>query len=166
VTRALSLSAALVLTLLPGVAAAQPRYIDGVFVHPGTQPIELLVFADRTYSGQLRFSNGAMDDVPVVDTVQRVLCSLPNWKPVGVWLSTLAIFRNEYSERRQLRYAARPISIYAMELRISDMEKRDTIDRLLKNVRATPDNPGLLFITMEAAGITRDYIVQLGNGER
>lgn len=158
-TRALligMLSAGWVLT-----AIAQPRYVDGVFVHANSAPIELLTFADRTSIGQLRMSSGSFEDVPVVESVNRVLCSLPNWQPAAVWVSTKRIFRDEYAERRHLPFAVRRLNIYAIELRVADAESPESVSRLMAAVRASEENPALLFITMASGHITRDYIVQL-----
>lgn len=142
-------------------AAGQGRYIDGVFIHAGEGPIELLTFADRTSSGQLRISAGSFEDVPVVPSVWRVLCSLPNWAPTAVWLSTKAIFRDELAERRRLPFAVRRLNIYALELRIADMESAESVSRLVRGVKATEADPAFLFVTMASSGITRDYVVQL-----
>lgn len=142
-------------------ASAQARYIDGVFIHAGGEPIELLTFAERTSSGQLRLSSGSWEDVPIVESVRRVLCSLPNWKPSAVWLSTRRIFRDEYAERRALPFAVRQLSIYAIELRVADMESAESVGRFVRHVGATDDDPALLLVTMSSMGMTRDYVVQL-----
>lgn len=142
-------------------SAAQSRYIDGVFIHAGAEPIELLTFADRISSGQLRLSSGSFEDVPIVSSVSRILCSLPTWTPAAVWLSTKRIFRDEYAERRRLPYAVRRLNIYAIELRIADVESPESASRLTRSVGATDEDPAFLFVTMSSSGITRDYIVQL-----
>ncbi len=142
-------------------ASAQTRTIDGVFIHSGSAPIELLTFADRSSAGQLRLSFGSFEDVPIVESVARVLCSLPNWKPSGVWASTKRIFRDEYAERRQLPFAVRQRSIYAIELRLSDVESPESVNRLIQAVNADADDPALLFVTMSSGYVTRDYVVQL-----
>lgn len=152
---------AVVLVAWAATSAAQSRYIDGVFIHAGGEPIELLTFADRTSSGQLRLSSGSWEDVPIVESVRRVLCSLPNWKPSAVWLSTKRIFRDEYAERRVLPFAVRQLNIYAVELRVADMETPESASRFVRAVGATDDDPALLVVTMSSMGMTRDYVVQL-----
>jgi hypothetical protein len=142
---------------------AQPRYIDGVFVHSGQAPIELLAFADGVTSGQLRLSTGSFEDVPAVDRVHRILCSLPLWKPALVWASTRAIFTNEYVERRQLRYAVRQVNIYAMELRVAEVETPELAARLARDLGATDDNPAYLFVRLTNGSVAREYMVQLGS---
>ncbi len=158
-----TLVAALISAALPRTAGGQPRYVDGVFVHPGTEPIELLAFADRLSTGQLRLSTGSFEDVPAVERVNRVLCSLPNWRPVLVWASTKDIFRNEYAERRQLAFAVRHINIYALELRIADIESLEGAARVVRDVGGTDGNPAFVFVTMETSGggVRREYVIQL-----
>jgi hypothetical protein len=153
--------AALLSAVLPRPVAGQPRYVDGVFVHTGNEPIELLAFADRVSTGQLRLSD-SFEDVPIVERVNRVLCSLPNWKPVLVWASTKDIFRNEYAERRQLPFAVRQINIYALELRIAEVETPERAARVARDVGGTEDKPAFVFVTMQTGGgVTRDYMIQL-----
>lgn len=141
--------------------AAQPRYIDGVFVHGGKEPIELLAFAERSSTGQLRLAAATFEDVPAVTHVYRVLCSLPNWKPVMVWVSSRAIFRNEYAERRQLRFGGRQLNVYAAELRIAEVEQPERAARLVRSVGGTKDNPAYLFVTLDNGSVSREYMVEL-----
>lgn len=155
--------AALLSATLARPARAQRRHVDGVFVHAGAEPIELLAFADRLSTGQLRLSTASFEDVPAVERVNRVLCSLPNWTPVQVWASSKDIFRNEYAERRRLAFAVRQINIYALELRIADIETPEGAARVVRDVGGTDDNPAFVFVTMQTSGggVTRDYMIAL-----
>jgi hypothetical protein len=65
--------------------------------------------------------------VPTLSRIDRVLCSEPLWKPTGVWASTMAAFEDDRAERRQLRFGARQLNIYAMELRIPDVESVEAV---------------------------------------
>jgi hypothetical protein len=158
----------LVIALFVAAAAvalgAQRRYVDGVFIHANGEPIELLTYADRIASGQLRLSAGSFEDVPVVPAVHRILCSLPNWRPVTVWATTRAIFRDELAERRQLPFGIRKLNVYAVEMRVAAVEEPAGVLRLLEGLGATEEDPGLLLITLESGGVTRDYVVALGQG--
>jgi hypothetical protein len=149
------------LVLLPRAVAAQSRYVNGVFVHNGERPIELLAYAERGYSGQLRLIAASFDDVPTLSRIDRVLCSEPLWKLTGVWASTMAAFEDDRAERRQLRFGARQLNIYAMELRIPDVENVEAVTGLARRVRATTANPLLLFVTMRADDTLREYLIQL-----
>ena len=147
-----------------GALTSQPRYIDGVFVHSGEAPFELLAFAEHSSTGQLRLASASFDDVPAVERVYRVLCSLPGWTPAAVWASTRAIFRNEYAERRQLSFAVRRISVYTVELRVADVETPEGAARLIRAIRGTADNPAYLFVTLHNSGVTREYMIELIQG--
>jgi hypothetical protein len=147
--------------LLPWVIAAQARYADGVFVHDCERPIELLAYAERGSAGQLRLIAASFDDVPTLSRIHRVLCSEPFWKPTGVWASTMAAFEDDRAERRQLRFGTRQLNIYAMELKIPDVESLEGVARLAQQVRAAAANPLLVFVTMRSDRTLREYVIQL-----
>ena len=148
---------------LPMTAAAvrAQRYIDGVFVHGGSGPIELLAYATPLASGRMELAQASFDDVPVVKEVRGVLCSIPSWKPVRVWVASRAVFRNERAERRQLRFQVRQINIYASELRVPDLEHQAGIARLASQVHAALYNPPFMFVTMTSELLVREYLIQL-----
>ena len=148
------------------LAAAQADLIKGVFAGTPSGPVELIAYADRTSTGLLRMSYGSFEDVPAFNSVSRVLCNLPNWRPELVWLSTRRVFKDEYAERRILPFAVRPLNISALELRVSDMEDPGRVKKLLGYVRASADNPAYLFITLSFSGVTRDYMAELLNPEQ
>ena len=149
------------LASLPIVAAVQPRYIDGVFVHSGRAPIELLSYATWAGSGVLRLTHGSFDDIPEVEQVQAVLCSLPTWKPARVWVATRGIFRTHSAERRTLRFGVRQRNIYALELHIPDLETPEKVAERITAIRATDDDPAFLFVTMQSEAMIREYPVLL-----
>jgi hypothetical protein len=103
--------------------------------------------------------------VPTLSRIDRVLCSEPLWKPTGVWASTMAAFEDDRAERRQLRFGARQLNIYAMELRIPDVENVEAVMGLARRVRATTANPLLLFVTMRADDTLREYLIQLATSD-
>jgi hypothetical protein len=154
------LVAAAALLMLGSTASAQD-YIHGVFVGTPEGPVELIAYADSIPNGQLRLVRGSWEDVPTVDTVQRILCSLPNWKPVSVWMSSEAIFRDEYAERRQLAWAQRMLNVYTMEIRVKDLENPTRVSDLIRQVKATDDTPAYAFVMVHANGTGRYYPVRL-----
>jgi hypothetical protein len=151
---------ALPLSMAAATVPAQ-RYIDGVFVHGGTDPIELLAYAIPLASGRMELARASFDDVPAVKEVRGVLCSIPSWKPVRVWVASMAAFHDERAERRQLRFQVRQINIYASELKVPDLEHPAGVARLATQVRATPANPLFMFVTMTTERVVREYLVQL-----
>jgi hypothetical protein len=157
----------LALAALVGLCAAPDaqvvRYVDGLFIQSGAggAPIELIAWAESTSRGQLRMSRGTLEDAPAVNTIARVMCSIPLWQPVGAFVASEALFRDERAERRQLAFATRKLNIYAVEMRVADLEKRETIDSLLRNVRASQDAPGYAFIVLSGGDYQRFYPIRL-----
>lgn len=146
----------------PAVAlVAQSGYVTGVFVNTARGPVELIAYADRIGNGQLRMSFGTFEDVPAIASPSRLLCNLPNWKPVLVWLSTRRIFKDEFAERRTIPFAGRPLNIAALELRIAEMEDAARLQKLLAAVGASESNPGYLFVTLNNGSISREYMIEL-----
>lgn len=141
--------------------AAQSGYVNGVFVNTARGPIELIAYADRIGNGQLRMSFGTFEDVPAIASPSRLLCNLPNWKPVLVWLSTRRIFKDEYAERRNVPFAVRQLNIAALELRVADMEDPARVQKLLGDVRVSESNPAYLFVTLNNGSISREYMIEL-----
>jgi hypothetical protein len=139
----------------------QSGYTPGIFVGTPRGPVELIAYADRINNGQLRMSYGTFEDVPAIESLQRLLCNLPSWKPVLVWLSTRRIFRDEYAERRELRYAVRPLNLIALEVRVAAIEDPAGLRQLVTSVGASGDDPAYLFVTMTNGSVTREYIVEL-----
>ena len=155
------LLAAMPLSMATATVHAQ-RYIDGVFVHDGGDPIELLAYATPLASGRMELAQASFDDVPVLSQVRGVLCSIPNWKPVRVWAGSQAVFHDDRAARRELRFRVRQLNIYALDLRVPDVDQPAGVTRLASQVRAAPDNPLFLFVTMTSDRVVRrEYMVQL-----
>ena len=155
------LLAAMPLSMATATVHAQ-RYIDGVFVHDGGDPIELLAYATPLASGRMELAQASFDDVPVLTQVRGVLCSIPNWKPVRVWAGSKMVFRDDRATRRELRFQVRQLNIYALDLRVPDVDQPAGVARLFSQVRAAPDNPLFLFVTMTSDRVVRrEYMVQL-----
>jgi hypothetical protein len=143
------------------------RYQDGVFVAPrGGAPIQLVAYAEARSTGRLNMQRGTLDDAPLVHELVSVLTSMPNWRPQSVTISTEEIFRDERAERRSLVFAVTKLNVYALGLRIADLEQREKIESLLKAVRASYDNPGYAFIGMVSDGYVRYYPMRLTPMER
>jgi hypothetical protein len=154
---------AIVVTTAALAALAQGQgYIEGVFVGTPNGPVELMVYAEQIRNGQMRLSGGGVfEDVPEVDTVQQVLCSLPNWKPVSVWVASSKIFRDEYAERRTLAIAGRALNVATLVIRVRDLEDRKNVERLIRSVRATGDEVPYAFVHLTSGGVERHYMVRL-----
>ena len=52
-------------------------------------------------------------------------------------------------------------------LRASDLERRDTVERILKSVKASVDSPAYAFVVLSMDGVAaRYYPIRLTPGER
>jgi hypothetical protein len=143
------------------------RYIDGLFVAPrGGAPIELIAYAEELSIGTLRMQYGTLEDAPLVHEVVSVLATIPNWRPRSVIIASAAVFRDHRAERRSIVFAVNKLNVYALGLRISDLEERSKVESLLRAVRASYDNPGYAFIGMESDGYVRYYPMRLTPHEK
>jgi hypothetical protein len=119
--------------LFAAAVSAQVQYVQSVFVGTSKGPVELIAYAELLNNGRMSVASGhSIEDVPIVETVQRILCSLPNWKVSGVWLAGDAIFRDDRAERRQMTVASRMLNVYTIELRIADLEDSEKVARLVR----------------------------------
>jgi len=142
-----------ILVATSAVTAQTVKYIDGVFVAPrGGTPMELIAYAEANSRGIFKMQHGSLEDAPLVQEVVSVLISLPHWQPRNPIVTTLEAFREEQAERRDLRIAINKLNVYAIGVRIADLESRGKINELLKSVGASYDNPGYAFIVIEAEG--------------
>lgn len=138
------------------------RYIDGIFVAPrGGAPIELIAYAEQMSTGRLKMANGSLEDAPFVHELVSVLTSLPHWQPIGVLVTSTELFADDRAERRTLSYSVAKLNVYALGIRIADLERREKIEQLLKAVRASYDKPGFAFIVMSSDGYIRYYPMRL-----
>lgn len=144
--------------LLTGITTAHAqRYVNGIFVGTSGGPIQLITWAEQVGSGVFRLGTGSFEHIPVVPDVIHVRCSLPSWRVAGVVMASHDVFRTYLAERKVLPFATRPLNVYAVEMRIADLEKPDRVARLFRSVRASDDNPGYVFVIMHSAGMTRYY---------
>jgi hypothetical protein len=160
---------AILVVMLVHVGDAQVvRYIDGVFVAPrdGGAPIELIAYAEAFTNGVLAMQHGTLEDAPLVHEVARVMISVPNWRPTAMFVATSTLFRDERAERRTLSFAARRLNVYAVELRIVDLERREKIESLLKSVRASADAPGYAFVVIASDTHVKYFPIRLTPFER
>jgi hypothetical protein len=161
-TRIAALAAMVLLATLRGEAQAV-RYIDGVFVaaRDASAPIELIAYAEAFTNGVLRMQYGTLEDAPLVHEIAGAMVSVPHWKPVAVFIATTALFKDERAERRNLVFAVQQRNVYAVAMRIVDLERRSKIDSLLKSVRASQDSPGYAFIAIASGSHVKYFPMRL-----
>lgn len=155
--RVLVLGIVLAGALRSAPVAAGQSYHDGVFVATQHGPIELTAYAEVMRSGQLRMAKASLGNVPTVTEFLAVLCNLPNWRPGGVMIASELIFSDERAERREVPYALKLKNISAFEVRVEDVERKENLARLIRDVRASDDAPAYVFVVMTANGLNRLY---------
>jgi hypothetical protein len=143
--------------LLIAVSLAIQGYVNGVFVSSPTGPIELTAYAEVARNGQLRMAKGSLENVPTVNDVRGVLCNLPSWRPGSVLIANEAIFRDERAERREIKFAVRPRSISAIDVRIEDVERKERLAELIRAVGGSEDVATYVFVVMVTNGLERLY---------
>jgi hypothetical protein len=153
----LFLAGALALTTA-ALASAQARYIKGVFVaSPEGSIVELIAYAEARGNGSLEMSSGFLEDAPTLNEVHSVLCSEPLWRPIGMFVASSTVFRNERADLRQLSITLRQRNVYTFEVRASDLEHRATIERILKSLNASADSPAYAFVVVSMRGVAARY---------
>lgn len=144
--------------LMPSAAVVSGQtYQSGVFVATPHGPIELTAYAEVMRSGQLQMAKATLSNVPTITDFLGILCNVPNWRPGGVMIASEAIFRDERAERREVPYALRLKNLIAFEVRVENVERKDRLAQLIRDVRASDEDPAYVFIVMSANGLNRLY---------
>jgi hypothetical protein len=149
----------LALSLSAPVAARQ-KFIDGLFM--GTEsgnPIELIAWAESQSTGTLRMANSSLEDAPVLPRTYRALLNMGSYDLIAVLAITRDVFSKPLDrlERRELRYSVTRLAVTTYEIGIPDLEDWDKIQRLRKNLKATPDNPMIVFLIVSNGANVRYY---------
>ena len=143
------------------LAGAQEPSGNGVFIRTADAVTELVVYAEPMQTGRLRMARGKLDQAPAIHELSSILASLPNWRPLGVFMATTALFRNDQAERRLLPTATRMRNVYATDIRVVDLERRESITALLESIDASANTPGYAFVMMGLGGVVRYYPFRL-----
>jgi hypothetical protein len=143
-------------------AGAQPETVNGVFVITRHGPIELIAYAEEAGRGMLKMQSGSLEDVPVAAEVLGFVSAMPTWAPDDVIVGSRRVFEDERAERRSLRKTGLQLNTYAVELRVPELARRDTVKSLLKDVGASAEVPGYAFVVLTtSSGYRRFYPVGL-----
>ena len=151
---------------------AQFEHAQGLFIQGrGADEQELVAYAEIGGAEELRMLRGTIEEIPTLHELIGVLSNIPSWRPAEVVVTTLEAFRPDRAdraERRQVAIAQKQLNAIARLVRVSDLERRETIDRLLRSVRASADNPGFALIVLRQVGedYHRYYPVRLTPPER
>ena len=94
------------------------------------EQIPLKTYAEFLGAGILRITSGAVKDIPTIETFRMIRCSITGWRPVAVMVASGDLFKSEYSERRMIPIAQRPVGVTAVTVRVADLEKPERIAEL------------------------------------
>jgi hypothetical protein len=151
-----------VLFLLAPVSGEQRQTTRGLFVGTLSNRVELTTYAEPTHGRRLQVTKGSLRDVPTISPspALRIFCNMPNWQPAAVVVGTAAVLKEDNAETRTLPFASRMVNVFALELRVADLEQPAKAAQLLASVRASGDNPGYVFVVMFSGGLMRYYPVR------
>jgi hypothetical protein len=145
----------------PGAAQDVRDLPPGVFVDTPDGTQEVGVYASRDLTGRLRLEAGSLDDAVPVPGVVRLISTLPQWRLRGAWLSTARVLKDYRAERRALEIRARQMSLKLTFTQIVATENPERLQQLFRDVKATPENPPFVFVTLTSGGRVRDYVIAL-----
>lgn len=121
--------------------------------------IEIIAWAEAQGPRPWRLVNGFLEDVPVVPRAYRILSNLPARRPIGVVAATAAVFTTDADRISTvpLPFGAAKLTINTFEISIPELEKRETVLRQRKALKATTDGPLYFFLLLGNGGVTRFY---------
>lgn len=153
-------AAAVLAVIVAGPTGAQPARAQstGVLLVTSSEQIPLKAYAEFMATGILRLASGAESDIPTVDDFRFIRCSITGWRPVNVLVASAELFVSEYSERRLLPIALRPVGVTAVAVRVADLERPERVADLYRAVGAPEGgDAAYLFLVLAAEGLTRYY---------
>jgi hypothetical protein len=151
-----------VLALVAAALAARPAPAQdtSVLLFTNKEQIPLKTYAEFMRAGILQITSGAVKDIPTVDSFRFIRCALTGWRPVAVMVAGDELFKSEYSERRMIPIATRPVGVTAVTVRVADLEKPERIAELHAAIKRPEGGEGAYFFLVLASGdpgLTRYY---------
>ena len=163
VNRLAGLAAALALCIAAPVAAQD----TAIVLFTETEQIPLKTYAEFMRSGIMRFTSGAVKDIPTVDSIRFIRCALTGWTPVSVLVASGDLFKSEYSERRVIPIATRPVGVTAVTVRVADLERPERIAELHNAIkRPEGGEDAYFFLVLNSTGINRYYAFRMRTGPK
>ena len=130
----------------------------GVLLFTDQEQIPLKTYAEFMRAGILRITSGTVKDIPTVDSFRFIRCSITGWRPVAVMVASGDLFKSEYSERRMIPIALRPVGVTAVAVRVADLETAERIAELHRAIeRPEGGDDAYFFLGLTSGDITRYY---------
>jgi hypothetical protein len=149
------------------VVGAPARAQSGVLLFTDKEQIPLKTYAEFLGAGILRITSGAQKDIPTIDTFRMIRCSITGWRPVAVMVASGDLFKSEYSERRMIPIAQRPVGVSAVTVRVADLEKPERIAELHNAIRRPEGGEDAYFFLILTSGdLTHYYPFRMRVGPR
>lgn len=126
--RARTSVAAVVLVFALGAPAAAQG--TAILLFTDREQIPLKAYAEFMRAGILQLTSGSAKDIPTIDSFRMLRTSLTGWRPVAVMAASEDLFKSEYSERRMIPIATRPVGVTALAVRVADLEQPERIREL------------------------------------
>ena len=157
--------AGLLLTFAAGtVPLAAQRYVDGVFLgNERGDVVELIAWAERRASGEFLMAQGSLEDVPALPRTNKVLFNLTGWNIFAVLLANEDVFEKPLDtiESRETPFTRAPMGVSTLELTIPALEKRESVERFQKSLKASDKKPLYVFFCASNGMVSRYYPVRL-----
>jgi len=148
------------LALAAAVLATKPASAQdtGVLLFTEKEQIPLRTYAEFLRAGILRITHGTVKDIPTIDSIRFIRCSLTGWQPASVMVASEELFKNERSERRLTPIAVRPVGVTAVAVRVAALEDPKRVAELHKAV-GEPEggDRAYFFLILTSGDLTRYY---------
>lgn len=160
----ISVAAFLFVLALGAPAAAQGT---GILLFTDKEQIPLKAYAEFMRAGILQLTSGSARDIPTIDAFRMLRTSLTGWRPVAVMAASEDLFKSEYSERRMIPIATRPVGVTALAVRVADLEQPDRIRELHSAIqRPEGGEDAYFFLILTSGDMNRYYPFRIRQAAR
>ena len=146
-------------SLMPALNAEQ-KFIEGIFMETedGT-PVEMIAWAESRRSGVLTMERGSLEDAPIVPRTYRFLMNLGMWRAVNVMVARREVFAKplDHVETREFPVTRYRVGVDRYEHTVPELENWNNVLRLRKNLKATADDPLIMFLVVSNGNALRLY---------
>ena len=157
--------AAFLFVLGLGVPAAAQG--TGILLFTDKEQIPLKAYAEFMRAGILQLTSGSAKDIPTIDTFRMLRTSLTGWRPVAVMAASEDLFKSEYSERRMIPIATRPVGVTALAVRVADLEQPNRIRELHSAIqRPEGGEDAYFFLILTSGDMNRYYPFRIRQAAR
>lgn len=92
-----------------------------------------------------------------INVARMLRTSLTGWRPVAVMAASEDLFKSEYSERRMIPIATRPVGVTALAVRVADLEQPNRIRELHSAIQRPEGGEDAYFFLILTSGDMNRY---------